>query len=139
MTPLFRVLAAVLLLVGIAGPAANAAGIEDKIEIMGQLKDVKVVEIQARVRNGLLFVQTEMENLSPNTQQVFYRIKWLEESGFQAWDDEAWKTLVLYGHQRQTLVSSAPTPMAKDFRVILHTKGKDQQETDRDTNTSFKY
>jgi uncharacterized protein YcfL len=139
MTPLFKVLAAVLLLVGVAGPAANAAGIEDKIEIMGQLKEVKVVEIQARVRNGLLIVQTEMENLSPKTQQVFYRIKWLEESGLQAWEDEAWKTLVLYGRQRQTLVASAPTPMARDFRVILHTKGKDQQETDPDANPPFKY
>ena len=127
MVQLFKLFATTLLLMGIAGPVAHAAAIEEKIDIMGQLEEVKVLEIQARVRNGLLIVQTELENLSPKTQQVFYRIKWLEESGLQAWEDEAWKTLVLYGKQRQTLVSSAPTPMARDFRVVLHTKGKDQE------------
>jgi len=137
MIALSRVLAAFLLLISVAGPAANAAGIEDKIEIMGQIKDVKVLEIQSRIRNGLLIVQTEMENLGPKTQQVFYRIKWLDESGLQAWEDEAWKTLVLYGRQRKNLVAVAPTPMAQDFRVILHSKGTDQQETD--SNFPFNY
>ena len=127
MVTLFKYFVSSLLFLGIAGSAAHAAAIEDKVNIMGQLEEIKVLEIQARVRNGLLIVQTELENLSPKTQQVFYRIKWLEESGLQAWEDEAWKTLVLYGKQRQTLVSPAPTPMARDFRVVLHTKGKDQE------------
>ncbi len=71
----------------------------------------------ARERNGLLNLQIELANSDREPQQAYYRIKWLDETGFQVWDDEAWKPLTIQGSARQNIQASAPTTKARDFRI----------------------
>jgi uncharacterized protein YcfL len=92
--------------------------INSKIERLGKIKRLKVIEMRAVQRDGLLQVQATLLNGRLN-QDIVYRTKWLDKDGFSVWDDEAWKPLALYARQKQNLLLVAPTPKATDFRIEL--------------------
>jgi uncharacterized protein YcfL len=110
LTPL--VLAATLLAGG-----AYAQSIASKVEHQGDSRYVQVAALMARERNGLLNLQIELMNTDNEPRRVFWRIKWLDDAGFQVWDDEAWKPLLVQGSARQNVLVSAPTTKARDFRI----------------------
>lgn len=92
--------------------------IHSKVERLGKIKRLKVIEMRATQRNGLLQVQATILNGRIH-QDIVYRTKWLDKDGFSVWDDEAWKPLALYARQKQNLLLVAPTPKAVDFRIEL--------------------
>lgn len=92
--------------------------IQSKIERLGKIKRLKVVEMRSTQRNGLLHVQATLLNGRVH-QDIVYRTKWLDKDGFSVWDDEAWKPLSMYARQKQNLLLVAPTPKAMDFRIEL--------------------
>lgn len=96
----------------------SIGSIKSKIEILGKIKRLKVIEMRAAQRDGLLQVQATLLNGRLN-QDIVYRTKWLDKDGFSVWDDEAWKPLALYARQKQNLLLVAPTPKAIDFRIEL--------------------
>ena len=96
----------------------NNGSISSKIEILGRIKRLKVIEMRAAHRDNLLQVQATLLNGRLN-QDIVYRTKWLDKDGFSVWDDEAWKPLALYARQKQNLLLVAPTPKAVDFRIEL--------------------
>lgn len=96
----------------------NDNSIQSKIERLGKIKRLKVVEMRATQRNGLLHVQATLLNGRVH-QDIVYRTKWLDKDGFSVWDDEAWKPLSMYARQKQNLLLVAPTPKAMDFRIEL--------------------
>jgi uncharacterized protein YcfL len=105
-----------------APPAAAPSGsgsIASKIEEMGVMTHLKISGLRAARRNGLLSIQAEVTNSSHENQQIFYRVKWLDNAGFSVWDDEPWKPVLVYGKQKQLLTLVAPTPQATDFRLVL--------------------
>ncbi len=102
-----------------ASAVAQADGLESKIEQLGQLDNIKVEAIRVVKRNDFLNIQAELSNGSSSNQTLFYRFKWLDGSGFQTGGEEGWKTLVIYGKQRSTIQTVAPTMQAVDFRIEL--------------------
>lgn len=92
--------------------------IQSKVERLGKIKRLKVVEMRATQRNGLLHVQATLLNGRLH-QDIVYRTKWLDKDGFSVWDDEPWKPLAMYARQKQNLLLVAPTPKAMDFRIEL--------------------
>jgi hypothetical protein len=105
-----------------AAPAAASSGggsIASKIEEMGTMTYLKVTDLRAAKRNGLLAIQAEVTNTDAKNQQLFYRFKWLDSAGFSVWEDEPWKPLVIYGKQKQLITVVAPTPKATDFKLVL--------------------
>ncbi len=99
-------------------PAYSAAqSIASKIENQGDSRYIKVTGLVARERNGLLQVQIEMSNSDYEPQRAYYRVKWLDESGFQVWDDEPWKPLLIQGSAKQNIQAIAPSLKAKDFSI----------------------
>lgn len=111
--------AAVLAALGAAVPAA-AQSIASKMEYMGTARHIDVTALMARERNGFLAVQFEVANSSSSARRLFYRVKWLDESGFQVWDDEAWKPVLVQALSRQNIQMTAPTPKARDFRIQIN-------------------
>lgn len=91
--------------------------ISDKIEYQGSSRYVNVAGLVARERNSLTNLQIELVNPDNRPRKVFWRVKWLDESGFQVWDDEPWKPVLLQGSAKINLISHAPTIKAKDFRI----------------------
>ncbi|GAB3625292.1 hypothetical protein PTE30175_01552 [Pandoraea terrae] len=103
----------------VAAPA-QAQTIASKLQMLGEMTYVKVAGLKSTRRNGLLFVQATLANTNNVDQQVAYRVKWLDQDGFDAWDEEAWKPLVLHGLQQTNIQVTAPTRNATDFRIELH-------------------
>lgn len=99
---------------------ASAQTIASKIEEQGYAKFVKVVSLMAKQRDGFLRVQVSLQNTDNEARQLYWRVKWLDEDGFQVWEDEAWKPILVHGSSRQELNSVAPTAKAKDFRIQLN-------------------
>lgn len=99
---------------------AGAQTIASKLEHMGQSTYVQVAGLMARERNGLLALQLELANTDNEPRRVFWRVKWLDDAGFQVWDDEPWKPALIQGSARQNLQIVAPTPKARDFRIQLN-------------------
>lgn len=99
--------------------ATGGGSIASKIEEMGSMTYLKVTDLRAAKRNGLLNIQAEVFNSDNNNQQLYYRVKWLDSTGFSVWDDEPWKPLVIYGNQKQLISVVAPTPKATDFKLVL--------------------
>ena len=97
--------------------SVQAAGIADKLEQLGEMTYLKVTEMRVAKRDGLLAVQAEVTNTDSSNQQLYYRFKWMDESGFSVWGEEAWKPVIIYGKQKKLINEIAPTPRASDFRM----------------------
>ena len=96
---------------------ASAQSIADKIENQGVSKYIKITGLMSKISNGFISLQVEMANTDNEDRKAYYRVKWLDESGFQVWDDEVWKPLLLHGSQKQNVQIMSPTNKARDFRI----------------------
>jgi len=99
-------------------PPPQPGSINSKLEQLGEMSYLQVTDLKAVKRNHLLVVQAEINNTDDDNQQLFYRFKWFDASGF-ALGEEAWKPLVLYAYQKQTLSAVAPSPQATDFKLVV--------------------
>lgn len=95
----------------------QAQTIASRVESLGEARYVKVTGLMAKERNGFLVLQFELNNTDSSAQKIYWRVKWLDDDGFQVWDDEAWKPMTVHGNARQNVVATAPTPKATDFRI----------------------
>ncbi|MBO9535796.1 YcfL family protein [Herbaspirillum sp.] len=100
----------------LAQPAVGQT-IASKIETMGEPASLQFTGLRMREQNGLLRVQAELTNQDTAPQSAYYRVQWLDDAGFQVWDDEAWKPVLLHGAQKLTLQIVAPTTKARDFKI----------------------
>lgn len=113
-----RLFACLLLTAVVAlSPAVMADALESKLEQLGKMDNIKVESMRVVKRNDLLNIQTELSNTAVSQQVMFYRFKWLDASGFQVGGEETWKQLVIYGKERKSIQTVAPTPQAADFRI----------------------
>lgn len=90
-----------------------------QVEQLGEMSCLQVSNIIGRKRNHLLALQADIYNPDLDNQQLFYRFKWLDSSGFVVGDDEAWQPLLVYAGQKQTINGLAPSPQATDFRILV--------------------
>lgn len=103
-----------------------------KIEELGKMTHLRVNDIRSVVRLGLLTIQTDISNTSTSNQNLYYRFKWLDNSGFSVWEDEPWKPLTFYGRQKQSITVVAPSPRATDFRLVLQSPDNRAHSNDPD-------
>lgn len=97
-----------------AGSAAS------KVLLRGAANDVKIVDVRAQKRSGMLTVQTEVINEAGRNRNVYWRYRWLDDAGMQIGDDEPWKPQQLLGHQSIMLRGSAMKTTAADFRLEMN-------------------
>ncbi len=111
--------AGLLLLFSMIPTSARCSTFEDKLESFGKMLYLEVTDLKEVQKNGLLSIQVEITNRSRGNQQLFYRFKWLDESGFVVWKEEPWKPLLIHGQQKQIFTVVGPTTKATDFRLQL--------------------
>jgi hypothetical protein len=97
--------------------APAAPGIASKIEFQGKPDYVQVTDLVSRERAGMLSIRFEVSNSDRSARSMFWRVKWLDEAGFQVWEDEAWKPVLIQGAAKQNLQTTSPTTKARDFRI----------------------
>lgn len=115
----FAALIGLILVLGVPSTMVVAQSMTSKTEKLGEMTYLEVTDLRLVQRNGLLNIQVEVKNTSNSNEQLYYRFKWLDSSGFSVWDDEPWKPLLIYGKQKQLIIVVAPTLQATDFRVVL--------------------
>jgi len=98
-----------------------------KVKSAGDVPDVKVSELRCKVLSDLLHIDVTLQNGSSDVRRIAYRFEWVDEAGFKAWDDESWKPVMLYEKSEQTLVATAPTRKATDFRIVLLDQDKERK------------
>lgn len=103
--------------VALLSQSAFCQTIASKVDYLGQSRHLSVTGLMARHINGLLALQIEISNSDYDDQQGYYRIHWIDAQGFDAWEDEAWKPVLLHGTQKQAIQITAPTLKAVDFRI----------------------
>ena len=99
------------------GASAAGKGFASKGENQGNSRYIIITNIMQKMEDGRLTLQVEMKNENRANRIAYYRTKWLDDSGFQVWDDEPWKSIMLHGDQVENIVITSPTTKAKDFRI----------------------
>ncbi|MDR2261321.1 MAG: YcfL family protein [Azoarcus sp.] len=97
--------------------AEESGAIASKVEELGTMDHLRVVEIRAARRDNLLRVQFTVANTSPSNEQLHYRLRWLDNDGFTVWEEEPWKPEIIYGKQDKVIHAVAPTFKAADFKL----------------------
>lgn len=99
--------------------ATEGGTIASKVEELGKMTYLKVTDMRAVKRDGLLRIQVTISNTDNSNQQLYYRFRWLDDDGFTVWDEEAWKPEVIYGMQKKVIHAVSPSFKATDFRLEL--------------------
>jgi len=85
---------------------------------------LRVMEVHTTTGgDGLLRFQVDVQNLSAAARTVIYQIDWLDRDGLSLgirYDDLRW---TLMPRETAPLSMTAPTPMAKDFRLQFRPRG----------------
>lgn len=100
-------------------PPPRPGSIHAKVEQLSEMSYLQVIDLRAVKRNHLLTVQAEINNTDSDNQQLYYRFKWLDANGFAVGGEEAWKPVLVYAYQKQTLTAVAPSPQVTDFRLVV--------------------
>lgn len=100
-------------------PPPRPGSINAKVEQLSEMSYLQITDLRAVKRNHLLNVQAEVTNPDSDNQQLYYRFKWMDANGFAVGSEEAWKPLLVYAHQKQTISAVAPSPQATDFRLVV--------------------
>jgi len=116
------------------GPVVSAqptegGSINSKVEYVGELRGVEVVDLRAKRSNNLLRVQFKV--YSANNSKFQYRFRWLDADGFAVWEAESWKPLVISAGQDKVIEVSAPTFKASDFKIELKDPKTPDPKSDR--------
>ena len=75
--------------------------------------------LRSQSRNGLLHVQAEVQNKYNQIANVSWRVRWLDDGGFQIGDGEVWKPVTLGTGQIRLLESVATSQKAVDFKYEI--------------------
>lgn len=91
----------------------------DKVEQQGDIKPLKVQDLLMSSQNDLLRLNIIVENRDDEPVRYRYRVKWTNIDGFQIWDDEPWKPMLIHSHEKQVITVVAPSSKASDFRFVI--------------------
>jgi uncharacterized protein YcfL len=91
--------------------------IASHVEELGKLNNLRVTDLRAVKRDGLLRLQLTVSNSSPGNEQLYYRFRWLDADGFTVWAEEPWKPETIYGKQDKIINVVAPTFKATNFKL----------------------
>lgn len=75
--------------------------------------------LRSQTRNSLLHVQAEIQNKLNHNANVVWRVRWLNDGGFQIGDGEVWKPVNVGPGQIKSLESVATSTQAVDFKYEI--------------------
>lgn len=75
--------------------------------------------LRSQTRSGLLHVQAEIQNKLNHNASVVWRVRWLNDGGFQIGDGEVWKPVNVGPGQIKLLESVATSSQAVDFKCEI--------------------
>jgi uncharacterized protein YcfL len=97
--------------------------VKAKVVSEGRRTTVQPTEIRcSKVSGDLLRIDANLNNDSKTVKRVSYKWRWIDREGMRAWEEEAWKPLMLYDNSNQVVNTVSPTNKAVDFRLIVRSE-----------------
>jgi len=90
-----------------------------KVVTEGKRTTVKPTEMRCTVTGDLMKIDANLNNDSSSVKRLSYKFRWIDREGMRAWDEEAWKPVLLYDNSNLVINTVSPTNKAADFRLIL--------------------
>src|SRR5262245_27218721 len=106
---------------------AKVSSMDDLVKVTvvseGRRTTVQHTEIRcSKVSGDLLRIDANLNNDSKTVKRVSYKWRWIDREGMRAWEEEAWKPLMLYDNSNQVVNTVSPTNKAVDFRLIVRSE-----------------
>jgi uncharacterized protein YcfL len=97
-------------------PRPTASTSKDKRAITDASLDV--LKVSTSDANGVLKIEVEVQNPAATPRSFNYHLYWFTDDGTLIdLPDTISVPLFLTGHEKSSIVTMAPTPLAKDFRI----------------------
>jgi uncharacterized protein YcfL len=105
---------------------AKVASMEDlvkaKVVMEGTRTTVLPTEMRCSRAGDLMKIDANLNNDSRSVKRISYKFRWIDREGMRAWEEEAWKPLLIYDNSNLMVNTVAPTNKAADFRLILRSQ-----------------
>src|SRR5262245_9516220 len=94
--------------------------VKAKVVTEGRRSSIAATEMRCtKVSGDLIKIDANLNNDSRSVKRVSYKFRWIDREGMRAWEEEAWKPLMLYDNSNHVVNTVSPTNKAVDFRLIL--------------------
>ena len=96
--------------------------VKAKVVTEGRRTTVQATEMRCAKTGDLLKIDANLNNDSRSVKRISYKFRWIDREGMRAWEEEAWKPLLLYESSNLVVNTVSPTNKAVDFRLILRSE-----------------
>ena len=96
--------------------------VKAKTAMEGRRTTIQPTEIRCTKAGELLKIDANLNNDSSTVKRISYKFRWIDREGMRAWDEEAWKPLLMYDNSNIMINTVSPTNKAADFRLILRSQ-----------------
>ena len=93
-----------------------------KVMMEGKRTTIQPTEMRCTKSGDLLKVDANLNNDSSSVKRISYKFRWIDGEGMRAWEEEAWKPVLMYDNSNLMINTVAPTNKASDFRLILRSQ-----------------
>ena len=105
---------------------AKVSSMDDLVKVKtvseGRRTTVQATELRCSKTGDLLRIDANLNNDSRSVKRLSYKFRWMDREGMRAWDEEAWKPLLMHENSNLVVNTIAPTNKAADFRLILRSE-----------------
>lgn len=108
--------------VSIKTEVREAREIDPASRVIGQANAFEIKAMRSTTVQDALNVQIEVLNNRGRRDILYYRMRWLDETGMQVGQYDVWTTEGFEGFQRSVLTFRAPASRITDFRFEIKPK-----------------
>jgi uncharacterized protein YcfL len=105
---------------------AKVASMDDlvrsKVVAEGRRTTIQTTEMRCSKAGDLLRIDANLNNDSRSVKRIAYKFRWIDREGMRAWEEEAWKPLMMHENSNLVINTISPTNKAADFRLILRSE-----------------
>ena len=105
---------------------AKVSSMDDLVKLKvvseGKRTTIQPTELRCTMTGDLLKIDANLNNDSSTVKRISYKFRWIDREGMRAWDEEAWKPLLIYDNSNLMINTVSPTNKAADFRLILRSQ-----------------
>jgi uncharacterized protein YcfL len=105
---------------------AKVASMDDlvkaKVVSEGRRTTIEATEVRCSKTGDLMRIDANLNNDSRSVKRIAYKFRWMDREGMRAWEEEAWKPVLMHENSNLVVNTIAPTNKAADFRLILRSE-----------------
>jgi uncharacterized protein YcfL len=105
---------------------AKVASMDDlvraKVMSEGRRTTIQATEMRCSKAGDLMRIDANLNNDSRSVKRIAYKFRWIDREGMRAWEEEAWKPVMMYENSNLLINTVSPTNKAADFRLILRSE-----------------